>query len=167
MYFYASYSDKIHQIHDSDIFLLKIMIPDKDNLFATLGMNDFFLNFTVIPSKFGGKPTISKDMFDEWLPEWRTKTWGFPPAGWGLHPWNAPGSAPVWGNGCGVNGGNPKGCGGFVGDVFGHCCGKPSQPKDCGGYSRGKSALEHYQDGLFNYYNGAPQETTWTRKSPT
>ena len=27
---------KIHQIHDSDIFQLKIRIPDKNNLFATL-----------------------------------------------------------------------------------------------------------------------------------
>ena len=27
---------KIHQIHDSDIFPLKIRIPDKNNLFATL-----------------------------------------------------------------------------------------------------------------------------------
>ena len=27
-----------------------------------------------------------------------------------LNPWNAPGSATVFGNGCGVNGGNPDGC---------------------------------------------------------
>ena len=80
---------------------------------SNVGKNDFYSNFTVIPSKFGGKPSIPKEMLDEWLlPEWRTKTWGFPPAGWGLHPWNAPGSAPVWGNGCGVNGGNPYGCNG-------------------------------------------------------
>ena len=31
---------------------------------TSVGMNDFFSNFTVIPSKFGGKPTISRDMFD-------------------------------------------------------------------------------------------------------
>ena len=36
-YFYVSYSDKIHQIPDSDIFQLKIKIPDKHNLFETLG----------------------------------------------------------------------------------------------------------------------------------
>ena len=30
---------KIHQIHDSDNFQLKIRIPDKDDLFATLGTN--------------------------------------------------------------------------------------------------------------------------------
>ena len=64
----------------------------------------------MIPLTFGGKPSIPKEMLDEWLPEWRTKTWGLPPRGWRLHPWNAPGSAPVWGNGCGVAGGNPNGC---------------------------------------------------------
>ena len=36
VYFYASYCDKIPQIHDSDIFQSKIQIPDKNNLFATL-----------------------------------------------------------------------------------------------------------------------------------
>ena len=30
------YYYKIHQMHDSDILLLKIWIPDKNNLFATL-----------------------------------------------------------------------------------------------------------------------------------
>ena len=34
--FYATYYYKIHQMHDSDIFLLKIGIPDKNDLFATL-----------------------------------------------------------------------------------------------------------------------------------
>ena len=36
VYFHASYCGKINQIHDSDIFQLKIGIPDKHNLFATL-----------------------------------------------------------------------------------------------------------------------------------
>ena len=27
------------------------------------------------------------------------------------HPWAAPGTAPIYGEGCGVNGGNPNGCG--------------------------------------------------------
>ena len=31
-YFYASLCDKIHEIHDSDIFQLKLRTPDKDNL---------------------------------------------------------------------------------------------------------------------------------------
>jgi len=97
----------------------------------------------------------------------RTKTWGFPPAGWGLHPWNAPGSSPVWGNGCGVNGGNPYGCNGRDQiNIKYQCCGKTAG--DCGGYGRGKSALKHYRDGLFHKYNkdGAPKETTWIRGSP-
>ena len=38
-YFYASYCGKSHQIHKSDTFRLKIMIPDKNNLFATLFQN--------------------------------------------------------------------------------------------------------------------------------
>ena len=34
--FYASYCGKIPQMHDSDIFQLKIRIADKNYLFATL-----------------------------------------------------------------------------------------------------------------------------------
>ena len=37
-----------------------------------------------------------------------------------------------------------------LGEDLGQCCGKPFTG-DCGGYSGGKSALEHYQDGL-GYY---------------
>ena len=33
---YDSYCGKIHQVHDSDIFQLKIGMPDKNNPFATL-----------------------------------------------------------------------------------------------------------------------------------
>ena len=36
VYFCASYCGKSHQIHDLDIFQLKIRIPDKNILFATL-----------------------------------------------------------------------------------------------------------------------------------
>ena len=36
VYFYASYCDKTHQIHDSDTFQLRNQIPDINNLFATL-----------------------------------------------------------------------------------------------------------------------------------
>ena len=36
VYFYASYCDKINQILALDILWLKIRIPDKNNLFATL-----------------------------------------------------------------------------------------------------------------------------------
>jgi len=120
----------------------------------TIGDPAFSTNYTTAP---GQKPTIPEEMFDAWLPEWRRKTW----TGAGefrLNPWNAPGSAPVYGNGCGVNGGNPDGCTGG-GEDLGQCCGKPGVSWDCGGYSGGKSAVEHYQDGLF----GEPQVTTWTR----
>jgi len=34
---------------------------------SNVGKNDFYSNFTVIPSKFGGKPAIPKEMLDEWL----------------------------------------------------------------------------------------------------
>ena len=44
-------------------------------------------------------------MYDDWLG--KTGTHGV-----GLHPWNAPGSSPTYGNGCGANGGNPFGCDG-------------------------------------------------------
>ena len=36
VYFYTSNHGKSHLLHDSDIFWLKIRIPDKNNLFATL-----------------------------------------------------------------------------------------------------------------------------------
>ena len=42
-------------------------------------------------------------MFDPWLRR---------DSGAGLHPWNSPGAAPTFGNGCGLNGGNPDGCDG-------------------------------------------------------
>jgi len=116
--------------------------------------NAFNTNFTMIP---GPEATLPEEMFDAWLAEGRRRTWLSGPGKFGLHPWNAPGSAPVYGNGCGVNGGNPNGCTGG-GEVLGQCCGKPFTG-DCGGYSGGKSALEHYQDGLF----GEPKLTTWTR----
>ena len=50
------------------------------------------------------------------------------------HPWASPGTAPVFGNGCGANGGNPNGCdcqengsNDCYGDdtrAYGSCCGK-------------------------------------------
>ena len=68
---------------------------------CTVKKSAFFTNYTVIP----GEPFLPENMFDKWLPERRRKTFGF-----GFNPWNAPGSAPVFGHGCGVNGGNPEGC---------------------------------------------------------
>merc|ERR1719445_2258019 len=108
--------------------------------------------------------TLEEDMFDEWLDPglritWDNNNWN---GTWTkrLNPWNAPGSAPVRGNGCGVNGGNPDGCTGG-GEALGQCCGKPFTG-DCGGYSGGKPALEHYRDGLF----GEPHLTKWIRGQP-
>ena len=60
-----------------------------------------------------------EDMFDEWLSKdrrgtwtgpWVTDYWGNTHGTFHFNPWNAPGSAPVRGNGCGVAGGNPDGC---------------------------------------------------------
>lgn len=124
----------------------------------TIGETAFSTNYTMIP--LGMEPTLDEDMFDEWLSKDRRTTWvpemdgSWTPR---LNPWNAPGSASVFGNGCGVNGGNPDGCTGG-GEPVGQCCGK-AMTTDCGGYSGGKSALEHYRDGLF----GEPMVTTWTR----
>jgi len=74
------------------------------------------------------------------------------------NPWAQPGTAPVYGGGCGANGGNPTGCQGDYEDSspFGTCC---SAGTGCGGYTGGKSALDHYADGLFD---NAPS-TTWRR----
>merc|ERR1711878_27449 len=83
----------------------------------------------------------------------------------GKHPWNSPGAAPIFGNGCGANGGNPNGCIGED-DVLGRCCGGSADKKTgiwnpgCGGYVGGESALSHYKDGIF----GTPRVTTWERE---
>ena len=46
--------------------------------------------------------------------------------------------------------------------MFGRCCGGGVEGMGCGGYVGGKSALEHYDDGLF----GTPHETKWKRGEP-
>ena len=77
----------------------------------TIGETAFSTNYTMIP--LGMEPTLDEDMFDEWLSKDRRTTWvpemdgSWTPR---LNPWNAPGSAAIFGNGCGVNGGNPDGC---------------------------------------------------------
>ena len=40
------------------------------------------------------------------------------------HPWAAPGTADIYGGGCGVNGGNPNGCWKEDPYSYGHCCTK-------------------------------------------
>ena len=57
----------------------------------------WFTNYTSVPEM-----TIE----EEYLESGRVKS----PAGW--HPWASPGAAPTYGNGCGLNGGNPDGCDG-------------------------------------------------------
>ena len=57
----------------------------------------WFTNHTVIP----GHPILPEDMYDPW--EKLSDR---------LHPWSDPGTAPIVGNGCGINGGNPNGCDG-------------------------------------------------------
>ena len=48
----------------------------------------------------------------------------------------------------------------LLGEALGQCCGNRPIGQDCGGYSGGKAAVEHYRDGLFE----EPMVTTWTRK---
>ncbi len=71
-------------------------------------------------------------------------------------PYFAPGTAPIWGEGCGANGGNPQGCnaGDEDSSPYGTCCGGR-----CGGYVGGRSAMEHAAEGTFD---SAPV-TTWER----
>jgi len=116
----------------------------------SMGLTAFFTNYTVVE-----KRTLPKEFLD-------ADTTNKSPAG--KHPWNSPGAAPIFGNGCGANGGNPNGCIGED-DVLGRCCGGSADKKTgiwepgCGGYVGGKSALSHYKDGIF----GTPRVTTWER----
>merc|ERR1712079_179992 len=85
---------------------------DVDNGELTIRENPFSTNWTMIP--LGMEATLEEDMFDDWVEPGNRITWDN--NNWNgtwtkrLNPWNAPGSAPVRGNGCGVNGGNPDGC---------------------------------------------------------
>jgi len=120
---------------------------------AGAGLVAWFTNYTSVPER-----TIEK----EYLTQGLTNKGPL-----GLHPWNSPGSAKIFGNGCGVNGGNPNGCLGED-NVFGRCCGGSWKgngsggriwESGCGGYVGGKPALRHYKDGLF----AQAQTTTWER----
>ena len=76
------------------------------------------------------------------------------------HPWTAPGTAPILGEGCGANGGNPQGCWEDDPLPYGHCC---KYQSTCGGnYAYGKSAMEHAAEGLF--VDAAT--STWKRGEP-
>ena len=76
----------------------------------------WYTNFTSV-----AKRTISKDFMHQ---PGKRDVGG--PGRWG--PWAAPGSAPIVGEGCGVQGGNPfgsgsNGCGTASEHVVGRCCG--------------------------------------------
>ena len=65
--------------------------------FGGLGFRQWFTNYTFIV----GEPTLPEEMLDKWVTPKQSKN----------KPWTAPGTAPVTGNGCGVNGGNQYGWG--------------------------------------------------------
>ena len=65
---------------------------------ATAGRNAWFTNYTSVPEM-----TIDKELLSGGR---RFKSSA------GLHPWTSPGAALTYGNGCGLNGGNPDGCDG-------------------------------------------------------
>jgi len=109
------------------------------------GRTAWFTNFTSVPER-----TINEEMFDI---HGRRKSKA------GFNPWNSPGAAPIFGDGCGVNGGNPNGCDNED-FIYGRCCGgNPRKGMSCGGYVGGKPALEYYEEGFF----GSPTLTTWKR----
>ena len=60
----------------------------------------YFTNFTFVEERTVPDEFIDKEVGST---HWVTG---------GLHPWNSPGAAPTFGNGCGVSGGNPlpRGC---------------------------------------------------------
>jgi len=115
---------------------------------------DWFTNYTFNENG----PTLNPNLYD------RKKRKQF-------NPWMSPGSAPIYGGGCGANGGNPYGCQAqsktFQSSAtpdpnpYGTCCAGPKnkKKKGCGAYSGGKSAKIHAINGLFD---GAV-ETTWSR----
>ena len=85
----------------------------------------FLAGFTFLLNKLPLKPDDMYDAADEAeLQKWKDSK----------HPWTSPGTAPVFGDGCAANGGNPYGCNcqenGFndcYGDddrAYGSCCGK-------------------------------------------
>ena len=88
-------------------FDLQVPIPDEhcegiekvDCLFHT-GLPEWFTNDT-LPTVPATQP---EEMYDKWLFEDNYAVSV-------RNPWSAPGTAAVTGEGCGVNGGNPDGCG--------------------------------------------------------
>ena len=90
-----------------------------------LKVNNLSRKFTSMLSKLPSQPDEMYDAKDEAdLQKWKDSR----------HPWTSPGTAPVFGNGCGANGGNPYGCdcqengsNDCYGDdtrAYGSCCAK-------------------------------------------
>ena len=59
------------------------------------GITAWFTNYTTVEEE-----TLPEEMYSD----------GRHVSGAGLNPWASPGAAPVFGEGCGLNGGNPFGC---------------------------------------------------------
>ena len=70
---------------------------------------DWFTNYTYVST-----PTLPDDMYDGENERPKKK----------FNPWGSPGKAPIYGEGCGANGGNPNGCNGHEADSnpYGTCC---------------------------------------------
>jgi len=114
-----------------------------------IGIPGNWLYFTNYTRRGTPEPQLPVNMYDE----------GGYSSGWGKKnsersPWSAPGSAKVFGQGCGAHGGNPNGCIPGNGNLFGTRCGK-----DCGSWEGGKTALEYAAMGVFD---NAPV-TEWKR----
>merc|ERR1712086_181216 len=74
------------------------------------------------------------------------------------YPWNAPGSAPVFGP-CGTLGGWPHGCNGDDNGDFGDCC-----SGNCDGFALGKNAEDYHWPGIIPttpWLAGSYQEVQW------
>jgi len=116
----------------------------------TAGRFAWFTNYTTVEEE-----TLPEEMYSSGPHE------SYP----GLHPWASPGAAFVYGEGCGVNGGNPEGCAGED-LVWGRCCGD-QVGAGCGGYVGGRSATDFYREGFFGavptqtWYKGEPAEVAW------
>lgn len=83
--------------------------------------NDFFTNYTFIP----GEPTLADEMYncgsdcsESQLENLKGQK----------NPWSSPGTAPVFGEGCGVNGANPHGCECHEDGPSNYCYGDDERP---------------------------------------
>jgi len=103
------------------------------------GLDSWYTNFTFVEERtIDDKFIDTNTIYSHWVTEQ-------------LHPWNSPGAAPTFGNGCGANGGNPfpRGC---LGEdkMYGRCCAGQMDGWGCGGFVGGKTAIEQYEDGFFH-----------------